>query len=91
VAVNDAARHASLASLARICLVYVDCIRGTERQSVAAAFTSGDADQLIVGRNGVLLRPPGPRLAGDDHEDRRSPHQSAAGVLVACTSAPRVC
>ncbi len=54
VAVNDAAKHAALAALARICLVYVDCVRGTEKMAVAAAFTAGDADQLIVGRNGVF-------------------------------------
>jgi hypothetical protein len=54
VAVNDAAKHAALATLARICLVYVDCVRGAEKMSVAAAMTAGDADQLIVGRNGVF-------------------------------------
>ena len=54
VAVNDAGRHASLASLARICLVYCDCVRGGEKQTIAAAFTGGDADQLMVGRNGVF-------------------------------------
>lgn len=54
VAVNDAAKHAALASLARICLVYCDCVRGAEKMSVAAAFTAGDSDQLMVGRNGVF-------------------------------------
>ena len=54
VAVNDAARHAALATLSRICLVYCDCVRGGETLSVAAAFTAGDADQLMVGRNGVF-------------------------------------
>ena len=54
VAVNDPAKHAALAALARICLVYVDCVRGAEKMAVAAAFTAGDADQLIVGRNGVF-------------------------------------
>lgn len=54
VAVNDAAKHASLAALSRMYLVYVDCVRGNERMSVAAAFTAGDADQLMVGRNGVF-------------------------------------
>jgi hypothetical protein len=50
VAVNDAARHAALASLSRICLVYCDCVRvggnGGEKLSIAAAFTAGDSDQL---------------------------------------------
>ncbi|MEI6801531.1 MAG: hypothetical protein WCK83_00115 [Burkholderiales bacterium] len=54
VAVNDAARHAALATLARICLVYVECVRATEKMTVAAAFTAGDSDQLMVGRNGVF-------------------------------------
>ncbi len=54
VAVNDAAKHAALAPLARICLVYCDCVRGVEKMSVAAAFTAGDSDQLMVGRNGVF-------------------------------------
>jgi len=54
VAVNDPAKHATLASLSRICLVYCDCVRGTEKWSIAAAFTAGDSDQLMVGRNGVF-------------------------------------
>ena len=54
VAVNDAARHAALASLSRLCLVYCDCKRGEATQTVAAAFTAGDSDQLMVGRNGVF-------------------------------------
>ncbi len=55
VAVSDAAKHAALASLSRICLVYCDCVRaGGEKTSIAAAFTAGDADQLMVGRNGVF-------------------------------------
>ncbi|MDP2821827.1 MAG: hypothetical protein Q8O52_03980 [Sulfuritalea sp.] len=58
VAVNDAAKHAALAGLSRICLVYCDCARigenGGEKLSIAAAFTAGDSDQLMVGRNGVF-------------------------------------
>jgi hypothetical protein len=54
VAVNDAGRHAALATLSRICLVYCDCVRGGETVSIAAAFTAGDSDQLMVGRNGVF-------------------------------------
>lgn len=54
VAVNDPGKHAALASLARICLVYCDCVRGAEKQTIAAAFTGGDSDQLMVGRNGVF-------------------------------------
>jgi hypothetical protein len=58
VAVNDAAKHAALAGLSRICLVYCDCVRVGdsvgEKLSIAAAFTAGDADQLMAGRNGVF-------------------------------------
>lgn len=54
VAVNDPAKHAALASLSRLCLVYCDCRRGAEKLSIAAAFTAGDSDQLMVGRNGVF-------------------------------------
>ncbi len=54
VAVNDAAKHAAMAGLSRMCLVYCDCVRGAEKLSVAAAFTDGDSDQLMVGRNGVF-------------------------------------
>ena len=54
VAVNDAAKHASLAGLSRICLVYCDCVRNGEKLTIAAAFTAGDSDQLMVGRNGVF-------------------------------------
>lgn len=54
IAVNDAAKHGALASLSRICLVYCDCVRGADKQTIAAAFTAGDSDQLMVGRNGVF-------------------------------------
>nr|WP_319565419.1 hypothetical protein [uncultured Rhodoferax sp.] len=54
VAVNDAAKHTALAGLSRMCLVYCECVRGAEKLSIAAAFTAGDSDQLMVGRNGVF-------------------------------------
>ena len=54
VAVNDAGRHAAMAGLSRMCLVYCDCVRGAEKLGIAAAFTAGDSDQLMVGRNGVF-------------------------------------
>ncbi len=54
VAVNDAAKHGALASLSRMCLVYCECTRPGEKQTIAAAFTAGDSDQLIVGRNGIF-------------------------------------
>ena len=54
VAVNDAGRHAALATLSRLCLVYCDCVRPGAKMTIAAAFTAGDSDQLMVGRNGVF-------------------------------------
>ncbi|MBI3901886.1 MAG: hypothetical protein HY306_02940 [Nitrosomonadales bacterium] len=56
VRVDDVAKHAVLANLSRVCLVYCECTRnkGAEKMFVAAAFTAGDSDQLIVGRNGVF-------------------------------------
>jgi hypothetical protein len=54
VRVNDTAKHAAIATLSRICLVYCDCTRAGDKISIAAAFTAGDADQLLVGRNGVF-------------------------------------
>lgn len=54
ITVTDAARHAALAGLSRIFLVYCDCVRGDAHQTIAAGFTAGDADQLMVGRNGLF-------------------------------------
>jgi len=54
VVVNDSAKHAALATLARICLIYCECVRGAEKMTIAAAFTAGDSDQLMIGRNGVF-------------------------------------
>ncbi|MFZ2853212.1 MAG: hypothetical protein WAZ34_03745 [Rhodocyclaceae bacterium] len=54
VPVLDPAKHAALASLAGVYLAYLDCVRGGEKRTIAAAFTAGDADQLMVGRNGVF-------------------------------------
>ncbi len=54
VTVTDPAKHAVLATLSRICLVYCDCVRGDRKMTIAAGFTAGDSDQLMVGRNGVF-------------------------------------
>ncbi len=54
IAVSDPTKHAVLATLSRICLVYCDCIRGDQKMTIAAALTAGDSDQLMVGRNGVF-------------------------------------
>ena len=54
VKVEDVGKHATLANLSRVCLIYCECQRGSDKMTVAAAFTAGDADQLMVGRNGVF-------------------------------------
>jgi hypothetical protein len=57
VRVDDMARHSVLASLAKTYLAYCDCVvrGGSEKMMIAAAFTGGDSDQLLVGRNGVFF------------------------------------
>lgn len=54
--VADAAKHGALAALSGIYLAYCECTRndGAEKMTIAAAFTAGDAGQLMVGRNGVF-------------------------------------
>jgi hypothetical protein len=55
VRVDDPGRHVALAGLAKTCLAYCDCTRPSgERMHVAAAFTGGDSDFLMVGRNGIF-------------------------------------
>ncbi|MCK6481801.1 MAG: hypothetical protein L6R43_17150 [Planctomycetes bacterium] len=55
VRVADAGKHAALAGMAKAYLAYCDCTRPSgERMTVAAAFTDGDSDYLMVGRNGVF-------------------------------------
>ncbi len=53
--VEDATKHAALAGLAKAYLVYCDCTRldGAKR-GIVAAFTGGDTDNLLVGRNGIF-------------------------------------
>lgn len=54
--VDDAGKHAAMAGMAGTYLAYCDCVRkGTgEKLSIVAAFTGGDSDNLIVGRNGIF-------------------------------------
>ncbi|MCE1180740.1 MAG: hypothetical protein LWW81_00275 [Rhodocyclales bacterium] len=54
VKVLDAGKHAALATLSGVYLAYCDCVRNGEKMTIAAAFTAGDADQLMVGRNGIF-------------------------------------
>jgi hypothetical protein len=54
--VEDAGKHAAMAGMAGAYLAYIDCMRkGTgEKRQVVAAFTNGDSDNLMVGRNGLF-------------------------------------
>jgi hypothetical protein len=54
--VEDAARHALMAGLAGTYLAYCDCSRKAtgEKMQIVAAFTDGDSDNLMVGRNGIF-------------------------------------
>jgi hypothetical protein len=54
--VDDAGRHAAMAGMAGTYLAYCDCVRkgSGEKLSIVAAFTGGDSDNLIVGRNGIF-------------------------------------
>jgi hypothetical protein len=55
--VEDAGKHAVMAGLAGTYLAYCDCYRkGTsEKIQIVAAFTGGDSDNLMVGRNGIFF------------------------------------
>ena len=56
VKVEDIAKHAEFADMSGLYLAYCDCVRsgGTEKMSIAAAFTAGDSDFLMIGRNGIF-------------------------------------
>jgi len=54
--VEDAGKHAALAPLSGCYLAYCDCTRPAsgEKMTIVAAFTNGDSDNLMVGRNGLF-------------------------------------
>lgn len=56
IRVEDAGKHATMAPLSRAYLAYCDLARPAtgEKMTIAAAFTAGDSDNLMVGRNGVF-------------------------------------
>jgi hypothetical protein len=56
IKVEDVAKHAVFANMSGLCLAYCECTRngGQEKMTIAAAFTAGDADFLMVGRNGLF-------------------------------------
>ncbi|MBI3415714.1 MAG: hypothetical protein HY043_10430 [Verrucomicrobia bacterium] len=55
VRVEDAGKHGAMAGMAKAYLAYCDCTRPSgEKMQIAAAFTGGDGDNLMVGRNGIF-------------------------------------
>lgn len=56
VSVNDLGSHSAMAGASGSYLVYCECTRkgSTEKQTIVAAVTAGDAGKLMNGRNGVF-------------------------------------
>lgn len=55
VHVSDPNAHATLANLSRCYIAYCECRRlGEPPMKIAAVFSNGDSDNLMVGRNGVF-------------------------------------
>jgi hypothetical protein len=56
VRVDDMAKHGALAGLSKTYLAYCECVRPAsgEKMTIAAGFTAGDSDHLLVGRNGIF-------------------------------------
>jgi hypothetical protein len=56
LSVDDAGRHSVMAGLAGAFLAYADCARkgAGEKLSIAAIFSQGDDENLMVGRNGIF-------------------------------------
>ena len=56
IKVESVDAHSAMASLSRTYLAYCECKRpeSAEKMVIAAAFTGGDSDNLMVGRNGVF-------------------------------------
>ncbi len=54
--VTDLNKHSGMANLSGTYLAYCECKRrgGEEKMVIAAAFTNGDADNLMIGRNGIF-------------------------------------
>src|SRR5512139_1624299 len=56
IRVEDVNSHAGYANSSGVCLAYCELVRngGAEKMNIAAAFTAGDSDFLVVGRHGVF-------------------------------------
>lgn len=56
IKIDDMNKHSTMAAMAGTYLVYCECIRhgGAEKMNIVAAFTNGDSENLMPGRNGVF-------------------------------------
>jgi Ca2+-binding EF-hand superfamily protein len=56
IKVDDIGKHSAMAAMAGTYLVYCECRRksGAEKMTIVAAFTNGDSENLLVGRNGIF-------------------------------------
>ncbi|MBL8695243.1 MAG: hypothetical protein JNJ88_14210 [Planctomycetes bacterium] len=56
IRVEDSGKHGTFAVLSKCYLAYCDLVRKStgEKMQIAAAFTDGDSDNLMVGRNGIF-------------------------------------
>ncbi len=55
VQVADAGAHAALAAMSKCYIAYCDLKRPGETMKIAAVFSNGDSDFLMVGRNGLFV------------------------------------
>ncbi len=55
IQVADAGAHAGVAALSKCYIAYCDLKRPGETMKIAAVFSNGDADYLMVGRNGLFV------------------------------------
>lgn len=53
--IADIAKHGPMAAMAGAYLAYCECVRAGETRTIAAVFSAGDVDNLMVGRNGVYV------------------------------------
>jgi hypothetical protein len=56
IRVEDMGKHGSMVGLSRCYIAYCECARKTtgEKMTIAVAFTNGDSDNLMAGRNGIF-------------------------------------
>jgi hypothetical protein len=55
VAVDNIAKHSTMANYSELCLLYCECTRLGEKKTIVAAMTAGQGNLLMEGRNGVFI------------------------------------